>query len=102
MVGAGGLRRRRLDELAARRGLHLIGVTSADPLPEDRERMEASVAAGRMGRMGWRGGARPRQATEPLRQEPEARSVITVAAPYVGQERAAWDSRPTALQQALT
>ena len=100
-MGAAGFRRRRLDELAARHGLHLVGVTSAEPLPEDRERMEVSVAAGRMGRMDWMGGARPRQATEPRRQDPEARSVITVAAPYVGEERAAWDPRPTALHEAL-
>jgi epoxyqueuosine reductase len=100
-VTAAGLRRRRLGELAARRGLHIVGVTSAEPLPDDRARMEASVAAGRMGRMGWMGGERPAQATDPRRQDPEARSVITVAAPYAGPERAAWDTRPLALHEAL-
>ncbi len=100
-MGASRMRRRRLDELAARHGLHLVGVTSAEPLPDDRERMEASIAAGRMGRMGWMGGARPTQATDPRRQDPEARSVITVAAPYVGAERADWDARPSALHEAL-
>jgi epoxyqueuosine reductase len=93
--------RRRLDELAARHGLHLVGVTSADPMPADRERMEASVAAGRMARMGWMGGSRAAQATDPRRHDPDARSVITVAAPYVGLERAAWDDRPRALHDAL-
>jgi epoxyqueuosine reductase len=100
-MGASRIRRRRLDELAARHGLHLVGVTSAEPLPDDRARMDASVAAGRMGRMGWMGGARPAQATDPRRQDPEARSVITVAAPYVGAERADWDARPSALHEAL-
>jgi epoxyqueuosine reductase len=100
-LGGAGLRRRRLDDLAGRHGLHVVGVTSAEPLPEDRQRMEASVAAGRMARMGWMGGSRPRQATEPRRQDVDARSVITVAAPYVGEERAAWDSRPGALHEAL-
>ena len=51
--------RARLAELAARHGLDLVGVTDAAPLPADRERMEESVAAGRMGRMGWMGGSRP-------------------------------------------
>ena len=48
--------RERLAELAARHGLELVGVTSAEPLPDDRARMDESVAAGRMGRMGWMGG----------------------------------------------
>ena len=60
--------RRRLDELAVRHGLRLVGVTSAEPMPADRDRMEESVAAGRMGRMGWMGGSRPAQATDPRRQ----------------------------------
>jgi epoxyqueuosine reductase len=63
--------------------------------------MEASVSAGRMGRMGWMGGTRPRQATDPRRQDPKARSVITVAAPYAGAERGSWDPRPSALREAL-
>jgi epoxyqueuosine reductase len=100
-VGAATTARRRLDALAVRHGLRLVGVTSAEPLPEDRERMEASVAAGRMGRMGWMGGSRPVRATNPRAHEPEARSVIIVAAPYVGAERAAWDGQPSALHQAL-
>jgi epoxyqueuosine reductase len=100
-VAGSALRRRRLNELAARHGLRLVGVTGAEPLPEDRLRMEASVAAGRMGRMGWMGGARAALATEPRRQDPDARSVITVAAPYVGAERATWDPRPSALHHAL-
>jgi epoxyqueuosine reductase len=93
--------RRRLDSLAVRHGLRLVGVTSADPLPDDRERMEASVAAGRMGRMGWMAGARPAQATDPRRQDASARSVVTVAAPYAGGERGDWDPRPRALHEAL-
>jgi epoxyqueuosine reductase len=93
--------RRRLSRLAASHGLHVVGVTTAEPLPDDRRRMEASVAAGRMGRMGWMGGSRAAQATEPRRHEPGARSVITVAAPYVGPERAAWDPRTSALHEAL-
>ena len=63
--------------------------------------MEASVADGRMGRMGWMGGERPSLATEPRRLDPEARSVVVVAAPYAGSERAAWDPEPTALRRAL-
>ncbi len=99
-VGASAARRR-LDELAARHGLSLVGVTSADPLPEDRERMEASVTAGRMGRMGWMGGERAARATQPRLHDPAARSVITVAASYAGAERAAWDPRPSALAEVL-
>ena len=48
--------RRRLNELAIRHGLHLVGVTTAEPMHADRDRMEESVSAGRMGRMGWMGG----------------------------------------------
>ncbi len=95
------LDRRRLDELAQRHGLTLLGVTSADALPADRERMADAVAAGRMGRMDWMGGSRPAVATEPRRHDPEARTVLVVAAPYVGAERAAWDPEPDALRHAL-
>jgi epoxyqueuosine reductase len=100
-VGATPAPTRRLRALAARHGLHLVGVTSADALPDDRERMAESVAAGRMGRMGWMGGARPSRATDPRRHDPDARSVITVAAPYVGAERGVWDGRASALHDAL-
>lgn len=93
--------RARLAELAARHGLELVGVTDAAPLPDDRARMEESVAAGRMARMGWMGGERPAVATDPARHDPEARSVIVVAAPYAGADRAAWDSDPGALERAL-
>lgn len=91
----------RVAEIAARHGLELVGVTAAEPMPEDRARMEASVAAGRMGRMEWMGGDRPRVATDPTALEPEARTVIVVAAPYVGGGRAAWDPAPAALHDAL-
>jgi epoxyqueuosine reductase len=93
--------RERLAALAARHGLELVGVTDASPLPEAREHMEASVAAGRMARMGWMGGDRPRLATDPRALDPAARSVIVVAAPYAGTDRAGWDPRPDALRRAL-
>ena len=93
--------RERLAELAARHGLELVGVTDAGPLPEAREHMEESVAAGRMARMDWMGGDRPRLATDPRALDPAARSVIVVAAPYAGADRAGWDPRPDALRQAL-
>ena len=93
--------RERLARLAARHGLELVGVTDANPLPDARARMEESVAAGRMARMGWMGGARPRLATDPRAIEPAARSVIVVAAPYAGADRAAWDPEPDALRAAL-
>jgi epoxyqueuosine reductase len=93
--------RERLAELATRHGLELVGVTDAGPLPEARAHMERSVAAGRMARMGWMGGDRPRLATEPRAIDPAARSVIVVAAPYVGADRAGWDPRPGALREAL-
>lgn len=91
----------RIRELAAAHGLELVGVTSAEPMPDDRARIEASVAAGRMARMDWMGGDRPAIATDPARLEPEARSVIVVAAPYGGPARAAWDPDPGALARAL-
>jgi len=93
--------RARIADLASRHGLELVGVTDAAPLPDDRARMEASVAAGRMGLMGWMGGSRPGLATDPASQDPTARSVIVVAAPYAGADRAAWDPDPGALRAAL-
>jgi epoxyqueuosine reductase len=93
--------RERLAELARRHGLELVGVASAEPMPDDRARMDASVAAGRMARMDWMGGDRPVRATEPRRHDPSARSVLVVAAPYAGVDRAAWDPQPDALQRAL-
>ena len=93
--------RERVAELAARQGLELVGVTDAGPLPEAREHMEESVAAGRMARMGWMGGERPEIATDPARHEPAARSVIVVAAPYDGARRAAWDPDVQRLRRAL-
>ena len=91
----------RLSRLAAAHGLDLIGVTDAAPMPVDRSRMEASVAAGRMGRMDWMGGDRPARATDPRSHDSSARSVVVVAAPYAGRDRAAWDPAPDALHQAL-
>jgi epoxyqueuosine reductase len=93
--------RRRIAELAARHGLELVGVTTADPLPDARSRIEASVADGRMARMEWMGGERPARATAPQAHDPSARSVIVVAAPYVGPERAAWDPAPDRLREVL-
>ena len=93
--------RRRIADLAARHGLQLVGVTGASPMPDDRARMAASVAAGRMGLMGWMGGERPAIATDPRRQDPTARSVIVVAAPYAGADRAGWDPHPDALRAVL-
>jgi epoxyqueuosine reductase len=90
-----------LAALARRHGLALLGVTSADPLPEDRDRMAASVAAGRMGRMEWMGGDRPSVAADPRRHDPRARSVIVVAAPYTSAERSEWDGDADALRRAL-
>jgi epoxyqueuosine reductase len=63
--------------------------------------MEKSVAAGRMARMGWMGGERPSQATTPRSQDPSARSVIVVAAPYAAGDRAGWDPDTDALRRAL-
>ena len=51
--------------------------------------------------MGWMGGERPAQATDPARQDPSAASVVVVAAPYVGPERGAWDPAPDHLERAL-
>jgi epoxyqueuosine reductase len=93
--------RESVGEMAARHGLELVGVTDAQPLPEARARMEQSVAAGRMARMGWMGGDRPRIASEPQVHDSEARSVIVVAAPYAGTDRGAWDPAPDALGVAL-
>ena len=93
--------RRRVAELAARHGLELVGVTTADPLLDARAHIEASVADGRMARMDWMGGERPARATSPQAHDPAARSVIVVAAPYVGAERAAWDPAPDRLREVL-
>ena len=93
--------RARLAELAKRHGLELVGVADADPMPDVRAWMEESVAAGRMGLMGWMGGSRPARATSPRTHDPAARSVVVVAAPYVGVGRGAWDAEPHALHAAL-
>ncbi len=93
--------RARLSTLAARHGLELVGVTDASPMPEARERMEASVDAGRMAKMGWMGGDRPGRATDPRAHDADARSVIVVAASYAGRDRAGWDDDPEALRRAL-
>jgi epoxyqueuosine reductase len=47
------------------------------------------------------GGERPRRATSPRDHDPRARSVIVVAAPYAGADRATWDASPHALLSAL-
>ncbi len=93
--------RQRLEAIARRHGLELVGVTDASALPDDRARMEASVAAGRMGDMDWMGGSRPETATDPRLLEPDARSVIVVAAGYAGRDRRAWDPASDALHRAL-
>jgi epoxyqueuosine reductase len=54
-----------------------------------------------MGRMGWMAGDRPARATDPRAHDPAARSVVVVAAPYAGRDRAAWDPAPDALRTAL-
>ena len=92
--------RERLEALAKRHGLHLVGVTSAaaDARRPRSAWRRASPPAAWVG-MGWMGGSRPAQATDPRRHDPDARSVIAVAAPYVGAERAAWDDRPGALHR---
>jgi epoxyqueuosine reductase len=95
------LARERVAAVARRHGLELVGVSAAAPLVDDRRRMEESVASGRMGRMGWMGGSRPAVATDPARLDPDARTVLVVAAPYAGQDRSAWDPDPDALRRAL-
>ena len=91
-----------LSELAQRHGLSLLGVAPADPLPEARQHLADAFAAGRMGTMGWMGGERPEIASAPRMQQPEARSVIVVAAPYSSGDRGAWDPAPDRLRSALT
>ena len=93
--------RRLLAALAERHGLSLLGVAPADPLPDARQHLADSVAAGRMGSMGWMGGERPAIASDPRIHQPEARSVIMVAAPYTSGDRAAWDPAPDRLRAAL-
>jgi epoxyqueuosine reductase len=93
--------RSRIASLAARHGLELVGVAPSEPMAGDRRRMEASVAAGRMATMGWMGGERPAVATDPRAHDPEARSLIVVAAPYAGADRATWDRKPEALREVL-
>jgi epoxyqueuosine reductase len=95
------MNRERLAALAERHGLEVVGVAPAAPLPEVRERLAEAVAAGRMGRMEWMGGERPTIASDPGRLWPEVRSLVMVAAPYVGAERAAWDPQPDRLRELL-
>jgi epoxyqueuosine reductase len=51
--------------------------------------------------MDWMGGDRPARATDPRAHDSSARSVVVVAAPYAGADRAAWDPAPDALHRAL-
>ena len=95
------MERARLAELAARHGLDLVGVTDAGPMPEAAAHMRASVASGRMAHMGWMGGDRPALATTPRAHDPEARSVVVVAASYAGADRSRWDPDGDALRRAL-
>ncbi len=95
------MKREQLAELAQRHGLELVGVAPAEPLPEARERIADAVAAGRMARMDWMGGERPSISTDPARLQPDARSVIMVAASYAGRDRAAWDPDPDLLRRVL-
>jgi epoxyqueuosine reductase len=90
-----------LAQLAERHGLSLLGVAPADPLPEARQHLAEAVAAGRMGSMGWMGGERPAVATDPRMHQPQARSVILVAAPYTSGDRGTWDPAPDRLRAAL-
>jgi epoxyqueuosine reductase len=90
-----------LAALAERHGLSLLGVAPADPLADARQHLADAVAAGRMGSMGWMGGERPAIASDPRIHQPEARSVIMVAAPYTSGDRAAWDPAPDRLRAAL-
>ncbi|HET7686575.1 MAG TPA: tRNA epoxyqueuosine(34) reductase QueG [Candidatus Limnocylindria bacterium] len=94
-------RRALVARLAARHGLELLGIAAAEPLPDARARMEEAVAGGRMATMGWMGGERAVTATDPRRLDPRAASVVVVAAPYVGPERAAWDPAPDHLASVL-
>ncbi|HEX2222095.1 MAG TPA: tRNA epoxyqueuosine(34) reductase QueG [Candidatus Limnocylindria bacterium] len=93
--------RARIAALAARHGLELLGVAPAEPLPGVEDRLREAVSAGRMARMDWMGGDRPLLAADPRRHDPAARSVIVVAAPYAGRDRAAWDDAPDRLHAAL-
>ena len=95
------VRRALVARLAARHGLELAGIAPAEPLTDARQRMDEAVGAGRMGTMGWMGGQRSELATDPARHDPAAASVVVVAAPYVGPERAAWDPQPDHLSAAL-
>jgi epoxyqueuosine reductase len=99
-AATGSASRRRLERLAAQRGLAVVGVAPAEPLEDDRRRMQDSVAAGRMGSMEWMGGRRSEVATDPRRLEPKARSVIMVAASYAA-DRRAWDPEPDRLRKVL-
>ena len=87
--------------LAARHGLELAGIAPAEPLPQVRQRMEESVAAGHMATMGWMGGERPAVASDPARLDATAASIVVVAAPYIGPERGAWDPSPDHLAEVL-
>ena len=95
------LMRERLAELAARHGLELVGVTDAGRSPRRASTWRRALPPGAW--RAWGGwvaiglGWRPSRG----RIDPAARSVIVVAAPYAGADRAGWDPRPDALQRAL-
>ena len=67
--------------LAAARGFDVAGVTSAEPLAEDLERLAAWCAEGNAGTMGWLS-RNPPQRARPRTLLATARSVVTLAADH--------------------
>ncbi len=62
-------------------GFDLVGVTTADPLPDDEARLRSWVGAGMHGAMGYVADHAPR-ASQPAQVVPGARSVVVVGLAY--------------------
>ncbi|MCX7622560.1 MAG: tRNA epoxyqueuosine(34) reductase QueG [Thermomicrobium sp.] len=76
------LTREELRELAARVGLSLIAVTTADPFPHLAELLVERIRAGYLRGMDWFDERRAEIAADPRFLHPTARSIVAVALPY--------------------
>ncbi|MDP8923732.1 MAG: tRNA epoxyqueuosine(34) reductase QueG, partial [Chloroflexota bacterium] len=72
-------------------GFSPVGITTADPFPEDEARMLAWLAAGHQAGLGWMTPERQRRACRPEELLPGTRTLIVVAAAYADAQPA---SRP--------
>jgi epoxyqueuosine reductase len=75
-----------IKEISRKAGFDLVGITSAEPLPEARERMHKAWTAGRLEALPWMTAERIQRAPDPRSLLPEAQSVLCLAVGYLTSE----------------